>query len=101
MFVGMWVSLTAESVLLTCWPPAIGGATLDVHRGALDARLLAFLLIDNLGPVAMALGPAQVHPEQHLGPVGRLGPARSRTDREDRSALVVLAGEQERGALPV
>jgi hypothetical protein len=43
----------------------------------------------------VALRPAQVHPEQHLGPVGRLGPARPGADREDRRTVVVLTGEQQ------
>jgi hypothetical protein len=47
----------------------------------------------------MALGPAEIHPQQHLGPVGGLGAAGPGTDRQDRSTLVVLAGEQEGGAL--
>jgi hypothetical protein len=47
----------------------------------------------------VALGPAEVHPEEHLGPVGRLGPAGAGADREDRSASVVLAREEEGGAL--
>jgi hypothetical protein len=49
----------------------------------------------------MALRPAEIHPEEHLGPVGRLGPAGAGADREDGAALVVLAGEEERGPLPV
>jgi hypothetical protein len=49
----------------------------------------------------MALGPAEVHPEEHLGPVGRLRTARTRADRDDRRALVVLAAEEERGPLAV
>jgi hypothetical protein len=49
----------------------------------------------------MALGPPQVHPEQHLGPVGRLGPAGTGADREDRSPLIVLPREQERGPLSI
>jgi hypothetical protein len=48
----------------------------------------------------MVLGPAQVHPQEHLGPVGRLGAAGTGADRQDRRALVVLAGEQQGGALP-
>jgi hypothetical protein len=47
----------------------------------------------------VALGPAQVHPEEHLRPIGRLGPAGAGADREDRPALVVLAREEERGSL--
>jgi hypothetical protein len=49
----------------------------------------------------MTLGPAEIHAEEHLGPVGRLGAAGARADRDDRRALVVLAAEQERGPLPV
>jgi hypothetical protein len=44
-------------------------------------------------------GPAQVHAQEHLGPVGRLGAAGTRADAEDRVALVVGAREQEAGSL--
>jgi hypothetical protein len=47
----------------------------------------------------MTLGPAEIHPEEHLGPVRGLGPAGTGADRQDRPALVVLAGEEERGPL--
>jgi hypothetical protein len=43
----------------------------------------------------MALGPAEVHPEQHLGPVGGLGATGAGADRQDRRSLVVLAVEEE------
>jgi len=49
----------------------------------------------------MTLRPAEVHPEEHLGPVRGLRSAGAGTDREDRAALVVLPGEEESGALPV
>ena len=75
--------------------PAVGAAAVDGHRRALEARLLALLLVDDLGLQPMPLGPAQVHPEEHLGPVGGLGAARAGADREDRAARVVLAREQE------
>jgi hypothetical protein len=44
-------------------------------------------------------GPAEVHPEEHLGPVRGLRAAGAGADREQRAALVVLAGEQQRRAL--
>jgi hypothetical protein len=44
-------------------------------------------------------GPAEVHPEEHLGPVRSLRAAGAGADREQRAALVVLAGEQQRRAL--
>jgi hypothetical protein len=49
----------------------------------------------------MAFGPAEVHPEEHLGPVGCLGPAGASADRQDRAALVVLAREEERRSLAI
>jgi hypothetical protein len=45
------------------------------------------------------LGPAEIHPEQHLRPIGGLGAACTRADHEQRAPLVVLAGEEEGGAL--
>ena len=39
--------------------------------------------------------------QEHLGPVGRLGPAGAGAYRQDRRAIIVLAGEEERGALAV
>ena len=42
----------------------------------------------------MLLGPADVHPHQHLGPVGGVHSARARADVDQRLAFVVLAGEQ-------
>jgi hypothetical protein len=49
----------------------------------------------------VALRPAEVHPEEHVGPVGRLGTAGPGADREDRAALVVLTREQEGGPLAI
>jgi hypothetical protein len=43
----------------------------------------------------VAFGPAEVHPQQHLGPVGGFGASGAGADREQRGALVVLAGEQQ------
>jgi len=43
----------------------------------------------------VALRPAEVHPEEHLRPVGRLGAAGSGADRQEGRTLVVLAGEQQ------
>jgi hypothetical protein len=48
----------------------------------------------------VALRPAEVHPLQHLRPVGGLGAAGARADRQDGVLGVVLAGEQEQGPLP-
>src|SRR5262245_20138252 len=53
--------------------PAIGVAALDLDGGGLDARLLAAGLLDPVDLVAVLLGPARVHPQQHAGPVLALG----------------------------
>jgi hypothetical protein len=47
----------------------------------------------------VALRPAEVHPDEHLRPVRGLGAADARDHVQGRAVLVVLAGEQERGAL--
>ena len=80
--------------------PAVGAPAVDRDRHALEAGLLAFLLVEDLGREAVPLRPAQVHPQEHLGPVGRLGPAGAGADRQERRALVVLAGEEQRRPFP-
>ena len=65
----------------------------DRERRVLDPAALARLQVDELGLEAAALGPAQVHAQQHLRPVLRLGAARARMDRDDGVAGVVLAAE--------
>jgi hypothetical protein len=47
----------------------------------------------------VALRPLEVHAQQHLRPVGGLGAARARADRQDGVLGVVVAGEQEEGPL--
>jgi len=42
----------------------------------------------------VALGPPQVHAQQHLGPVGGFGAAGARADRQQGVALVIFAPEQ-------
>ena len=64
--------------------PAVRPPPIDLDGHALEAGLLALLLVDDLGREAMALGPAQVHAQEHLGPVGRLGAAGAGADRQDR-----------------
>ncbi len=63
------------------------------ERGALEAGLVARLIVDELAPEAAALRPAHVHAEQHLRPVLRFGSAGARVNRHDRVLAVVLAAE--------
>ena len=72
---------------------AVGVVALDGDRHALEARLLARCLLDDLGAEAAALGPAQVHPQQHLGPVRGVGAADAGGDGEHGGTLVVRSGE--------
>ncbi len=67
---------------------------LDGQRGALEPRLVAFLRVVDLDLEAAALEPAQVHAQQHLGPVLRLRAAGAGVDGDDGAALVVLAAEE-------
>ena len=79
--------------------PAVGATAVDRDRHALEPRLLALLLVDDLGLESVPFRPAQVHAQEHLRPVGRLGAAGSGADRQDRGPGVVLAGEQQLRAL--
>jgi hypothetical protein len=63
----------------------------DHHRRALDAGLVAGLKIDHVALEPAPLGPPQVHPEQHLCPVLRLGTAGPWMDRHDGILSIVLA----------
>jgi hypothetical protein len=51
--------------------------------------------------VVPLVGPAEVHAEEHLGPVGRLGAAGTGADRQDRGPGVVGSREQELRPLAV
>ena len=74
---------------------AVGGPAVDGDGDALDARFLALGLVEDLGGEAMALGPAEVHPEQHLRPIGGLRTAGTGADRHEGVAVVVFAAEQQ------
>ena len=61
---------------------AVGVVAADLDRGALDPRLLALGHVEHFGLEAAPLGPAQVHAQQHLGPVlGSMPPAPAWTPR--------------------
>ena len=72
---------------------AVREAAVDAQARALDAGRLALLVLEQRRVVAVLLGVARVHPEQHLGPVLALGPARARVDGHDGRAVVVRPGE--------
>src|SRR5205807_10317756 len=66
----------------------------DRQRRRLDPVLLPRALVDHLGLEAALLGPAEVHAQEDLRPVLRVGAAGVGLDRDDRVAAVVLAREE-------
>ena len=67
---------------------------MDGEGGRLEAGLLGVGGVEDLDGVLVALGPARVHPHQHLGEVGGVDATGAGADRDQRLAGVVLAGEQ-------
>ncbi len=60
-------------------------------RGALNPGLLSGLQVDQFELVPLALHPARVHAEEHVGPVLGLGAAGARIDGDNRIAIIVFA----------
>ena len=65
----------------------------SVNGRALDAGFFAGLIVEHLALEAAALGPLQIHAQQHLGPVLRLGAAGAGMDGDDGVGAIVLAAE--------
>ena len=66
----------------------------DFERRSLDARFLCGLAVKKLDVKPPALGPADVHPEQHLRPILGIGPSGSGIDGDDRVLGIVFSGEE-------
>ena len=62
--------------------------------GAFDAGFLGVGRVEHLDGILVLLGPPDVHPHQHLGPVRGVHPAGAGTYREQRLTLVVFTREQ-------
>ena len=73
---------------------AVGVFALNKDGGGLDTRLVTGLVVHELVGVAVALGPAGVHPVQHLRPVLGLGAAGTGVEGENGVVAVILAGQQ-------
>ena len=71
----------------------VGVVAIDRERRALEARLFTRRALEDLGAESAPLGPAQVHPYEHLGPIGRVRAAHAGADGEERRPLVVRAAE--------
>ena len=74
----------------------VGVLALGDEGGGLEPGLLALGRLAHLDLEAAALGPAQVHAKEHLGPVLRVGAAGAGAHRHHRVARVVLAVEEAR-----
>ena len=72
----------------------IGVAALEHELDIAEAGLGAFGDGENLDVEAPLVGPAVVHPHQHLGPVLRIGAALTGLDLTNGIALVEFPGEQ-------
>ena len=68
---------------------AVGVLALDLDGDRLDPRLFARQEVEDRDLKPVPLGPPDVHPHQHLGPVLRLGAAGARMDREQRVPAVL------------
>jgi hypothetical protein len=73
--------------------PAIGVFALDLDGGALDAGHFSRLRVEYLGLEAARRGPLEIHAQQHLRPVLRLGAAGAGLDVEEGVVRVHLAAE--------
>ena len=74
--------------------PAEGVAALDLDGRRLDPGLFALGLLDPVDLVAVLLGPARIHAQQHVGPVLAFGAAGAGMDLEVGVAGIGLAREQ-------
>ena len=73
---------------------AVGVRRVDGERGRLEPGLFGVGRVEDLDRVLVLLGPADVHPHQHLGEVGGVDAAGPGTDGQQGVADVVLTGEQ-------
>jgi hypothetical protein len=74
--------------------PAIGVVALHLDGGRLDASFFAACFLQVFDLVAVLLGPARVHAQQHVGPVLALGAAGAGMDFQEAIEAVGLAGQQ-------
>jgi len=73
---------------------AIGMRTAEREGRALDPGLVALLVVKHLGLETLLFGPSEIHSEEHLRPILRLGSPRSGVNRDDGVLRVVLPAEE-------
>ena len=74
---------------------AVGVLAFDLNRGGFDARFFAGRGIENGGAKTFFLRPAQIHAQEHFGPVLRFGAARAGLDGDDGVKAIVLRRREE------
>jgi hypothetical protein len=67
----------------------------DRDRDVLDSCLVAIHLIDDIRFVTAIFGPAQIHPQQHRGPISSIHAARAGVQCDQRIATIVRTGEHQ------
>jgi hypothetical protein len=72
----------------------VGVVAVDAEGRRLEAGLLTRARLEQLGPEPTVLRPAEVHAQEDLGPVLRIGAAGPGVDRDQRVPGVVLPREQ-------
>ena len=73
--------------------PAVSVFAGYVNSRTFNARDFAGRCFDNLGLETVRFGPAQVHAQQHLGPVLRLGSTGTRLNIEEGIMCIHFTGE--------
>ena len=61
---------------------SVGHRAANGNHRAVDSRLFVVLAVEQFGLVLVVLGPIEIHPQEHLGPVVGVGPAVSSVDRQ-------------------
>ena len=71
---------------------AVGVFAFDLYRGGFDAGFFAGGGIENRGAETFLFRPAQIHAQEHFGPVLRFGAAGAGFDGDDGVEAIVFAG---------
>jgi hypothetical protein len=64
------------------------------ERHAFQPSFLAWLIFENFSFESSLFGPLQIHSQEHLSPILRLGTTRARVNRANRVAAIVFSRQQ-------
>jgi hypothetical protein len=77
-----------------CFHVTVGIGALHRYGGSLDPGLLTILVVQYLGPETAPLSPAQIHAEQHLGPILGLRATCPGVDADDSVPCICLVTQK-------